>query len=182
MNRKRQMVTAAVLSASVGLGTHSIFAQSQSAPSGGIPAPAKPGQPGPTFPQSDPNAPRPVEPTIPGRPAPVPTPGLPQTDPMPGQPGSPVDRTQRPGAGERQDNVVTPAHIKSAQEALRAQGFNPGADGRMDTKTQEALRDFQKKNNLPATGVLDEKTAAKLGVNSNVEGRSTQGRGSSFPK
>jgi len=182
MNRKRQIVTAALLSASVGLGTHSIFAQS--APGGGIPAPAKPGQPGPTFPQPDPNAPKPVEPTIPGRPAPGPTPGLPKTNPMPGQPGSPVDRTQRPGAGERQDNnVVTAAHIKSAQGALRAQGFNPGADGRMDAKTQEALRDFQKKNNLPATGVLDEKTAAKLGVNSNVEGISTQERGgSSFPK
>lgn len=162
MNRKRQIVTAALVSASVGLGAHSIFAQS--VPGGGIPAPAKPGQPGPTFPQPDPNAPRPVEPTIPGRPAPGPTPGLPQTDRMPEQPGSPLDKTQRPGAGDRQSNTVTPAHIKSAQEALRAQGFNPGADSTMDTKTQEALRDFQKKNNLPATGVLDEKTAAKLGI------------------
>ena len=60
--------------------------------------------------------------------------------------------------------VVTPDDIKSAQRALRAQGLNPGTDGQLDTKTQQALRDFQKSNNLPATGVLDEKTAQKLGV------------------
>lgn len=35
----------------------------------------------------------------------------------------------------------------------------------MDAQTQQALRDFQKANDLPATGVLDEKTANKLGVN-----------------
>jgi peptidoglycan hydrolase-like protein with peptidoglycan-binding domain len=34
----------------------------------------------------------------------------------------------------------------------------------MDGKTQQALRDFQKANKLPVTGVLDAQTAAKLGV------------------
>lgn len=61
--------------------------------------------------------------------------------------------------------VVTPSHVRKAQEALTTKGLNPGADGKMDPPTRQALQDFQKKNNLPATGVLDEKTAGKLGVN-----------------
>jgi peptidoglycan hydrolase-like protein with peptidoglycan-binding domain len=60
--------------------------------------------------------------------------------------------------------AVTSEHIKKAQDALQTKGHNPGSDGRMDAKTQQALREFQKNNDLPATGVLDEKTAAKLGV------------------
>jgi peptidoglycan hydrolase-like protein with peptidoglycan-binding domain len=34
----------------------------------------------------------------------------------------------------------------------------------MDAQTQQALRDFQKANDLTATGVLDQQTAGKLGV------------------
>jgi peptidoglycan hydrolase-like protein with peptidoglycan-binding domain len=60
--------------------------------------------------------------------------------------------------------VVSAEHIKKAQEALKAKGLNPGTDGKLDEKTQQALRDFQKINNLPATGVLDAQTAAKLGI------------------
>jgi peptidoglycan hydrolase-like protein with peptidoglycan-binding domain len=60
--------------------------------------------------------------------------------------------------------VVSEEHIKKAQDALKAKGLNPGSDGKMDAKTQQALRDFQKENNLPATGVLDAKTAEKLGI------------------
>jgi peptidoglycan hydrolase-like protein with peptidoglycan-binding domain len=46
----------------------------------------------------------------------------------------------------------------------------------MDAKTQQALRDFQKANDLTVTGVLDEKTAAKLGVNLGAEGKSIPGQ------
>jgi peptidoglycan hydrolase-like protein with peptidoglycan-binding domain len=61
--------------------------------------------------------------------------------------------------------VISSEDIKKAQEALKAKGMDPGpATGRMDAKTQEALSEFQKANNLPATGVLDERTAEKLGV------------------
>jgi peptidoglycan hydrolase-like protein with peptidoglycan-binding domain len=69
--------------------------------------------------------------------------------------------------------VVSPDHIRSAQEALKARGHNPGSvNGKMDEKTQQALRDFQKANNLPATGVLDEKTAEQLGVTLIEQGHS----------
>lgn len=152
MNRRRKVLTAALLSASVGLGAQSIFAQN--APSGGS---ASPGMPDRTVPQPGPR----VQPTIPGQPAPA----LPQTNPMPGQPGTIPERAQQPRAADSDKMVVSTEHIKKAQEALKAKGLNPGTDGKLDDKTQQALRDFQKVNNLPATGVLDAQTAAKLGIN-----------------
>lgn len=163
MNGRRKVLTAALLSASVGLGAQSIFAQNT--PSGG---PAAPGNPGQTIPQPGPR----TQPTIPGQPAP----GLPQTDPLPGQPGTIPERVQQPRSGDNM--VVSAEHIKKAQEALKSKGLNPGSDGKMDEKTQQALRDFQKVNNLPATGVLDEQTAAKLGVKLD-SGKSSSGIGTS---
>jgi carboxyl-terminal processing protease len=72
---------------------------------------------------------------------------------------------QAPDAGSQRDMVISSDDIRKAQEALKAKGKDPGAvSGRMHAKTQEALREFQKENNLPATGVLDQKTADKLGV------------------
>ena len=153
MNRRSKVLTAALLSASVGLGAQSIFAQSTP---GGSSAPGSPGQPGPAAPQPGPR----TQPTIPGQPAP----GLPQTDPIPGQPGTIPERAQQPRSGEDPNMVVSSDQIKKAQQALKAKGLNPGTDGKMDARTQQALRDFQKVNDLPATGVLDEKTAEKLGV------------------
>lgn len=155
MNRKKknQILTAAVLSASMGLGAQAVFAQSSP---GGTSMPGAPSQPGPAIPQPGPQ----TQPTIPGQPAP----GLPQTDPIPGQPGTIPERMQHPRAGTAQDMVVSSAEIRKAQEALKAKGHKPGTDGQMDVQTQQALRDFQKANDLPATGVLDEKTASKLGV------------------
>jgi hypothetical protein len=146
---KRKVLTAALLSASMGLGAQSIFAQN--APSGGS---STPGMPGQTVPQPGPQ----TQPTIPGQPAP----GLPQTDPMPGKPGTIPERVEQPRASDNM--VISAEHIKKAQTALKAKGLNPGTDGKLDDKTQQALRDFQKVNNLPATGVLDAQTAAKLGI------------------
>jgi putative peptidoglycan binding protein len=166
MKRKRQILTAALLSAGVGLGAQSIFAQS-TVPGGGAMGPNNPSQPGPS-------APREIQPTIPGQPAP----GIPQTDRMPGQPGTIPEQVQRPNAGN-QNMAVTSDDIKKAQDALKAKGLSPGTDGNMDAKTQQALRDFQKANNLPVTGVLDDKTADKLGVSKNSDVRSIPERGTS---
>jgi carboxyl-terminal processing protease len=72
---------------------------------------------------------------------------------------------------------ASPEDVKRAKEALRAQGHNPGSiDGNMDSRTQQALRDFQRANKLPVTGVLDQQTAAKLGVTVN-SGSSTPQKG-----
>jgi peptidoglycan hydrolase-like protein with peptidoglycan-binding domain len=56
------------------------------------------------------------------------------------------------------------ADVRKAQEALRAQGFDPGpVDGVPGPRTDAAVRDFQKKNGLPVTGRLDDATASRLG-------------------
>jgi hypothetical protein len=69
---------------------------------------------------------------------------------------------------------------KEVQETLKEKGFDPGtADGVMGRKTTQAIRDFQKANNLQATGRLDEKTASALGVEASDMGSSRGGSKSS---
>jgi peptidoglycan hydrolase-like protein with peptidoglycan-binding domain len=74
--------------------------------------------------------------------------------------------------------------VKQIQEALKSKGFDPGAaDGVIGPKTSQAIRDFQKSENLQVTGRVDEKTAKALGVEaagmsgstSSSMGRSTTG-------
>jgi Putative peptidoglycan binding domain len=163
MKRKKQVFTAFILSGSVGLAANSLFAQG---------APGS-GQPGPTGPQ-----PRQTQPTIPGQPAPG------QTDPMPGQPGTIPEKVQRPSAADPGMAGVTADDIKKAKEALKAKGHSPGPiDGVLDGKTQQALRDFQKANKLPVTGVLDAQTAEKLGVSLKEKGSiAPREKGSSMPR
>ncbi len=61
-------------------------------------------------------------------------------------------------------NRMTAEKIKRVEEALQERLHDPGRiDGIIDHRTRDALREFQKLNNLPVTGVLDEQTAAKLG-------------------
>ena len=147
MKRKKQILSAVILSGSVGLGANSLFAQ---------------GAPGS------------------GQPGPSPQPR--QTEPMPGQPGTIPERVERPSAGDK-GMVVSSDDIKKAKEALKAKGLNPGPiDGTLDTKTQQALRDFQKANKLPVTGVLDAQTAEKLGVSTGKGSIPERAPGSSVPK
>ena len=55
--------------------------------------------------------------------------------------------------------------IKKVQETLRDKGFDPGPiDGHLGSQTREAIRQYQKSENLPVTGHLDGETAGKLGV------------------
>jgi peptidoglycan hydrolase-like protein with peptidoglycan-binding domain len=56
-------------------------------------------------------------------------------------------------------------HVKAVQQALKDKGHDPGeVDGKMGPKTQAALRDFQSKEGLTASGRLDAETMSKLGV------------------
>jgi len=82
-----------------------------------------------------------------------------------GQRGTIPEQMEPRDAVSQREMVVSSDDIRRAQEALKAKGRDPGAiSGRMHAKTQEALREFQKANDLPATGVLDKKTADKLGI------------------
>ena len=54
---------------------------------------------------------------------------------------------------------------KDIEQALQDKGFEPGSvDGVIDSQTQSAISKFQRDNNLPATGTVDEQTAKQLGV------------------
>ena len=46
---------------------------------------------------------------------------------------------------------------KDIEQALQDKGFEPGSvDGVVDSQTQSALSQFQRDNNLPTTGTVDE--------------------------
>jgi peptidoglycan hydrolase-like protein with peptidoglycan-binding domain len=55
-------------------------------------------------------------------------------------------------------------YVEEVQAALQGEGANIAVDGLWGPKTTMALRDYQKKNGLPATGHFDHRTAAKLKV------------------
>ena len=81
------------------------------------------------------------------------------------QPAASQSKPQAPASGKNQQVTASTDEIRKAEEALQAKGLNPGPiDGKIDSQTQEALREFQKQNNLPVTGSLDQQTAEKLGV------------------
>jgi peptidoglycan hydrolase-like protein with peptidoglycan-binding domain len=62
---------------------------------------------------------------------------------------------------------VSTDQVRSAQQALQSNGVNPGPiDGVMGPRTQQAVRDYQRRQNLPETGQLDPTTLQKLGVSS----------------
>jgi peptidoglycan hydrolase-like protein with peptidoglycan-binding domain len=54
--------------------------------------------------------------------------------------------------------------VKQVQEKLSAAGHEVQADGIMGPKTQAALKQFQEKQGLQASGQLDQQTLAALGV------------------
>lgn len=65
---------------------------------------------------------------------------------------------------------------RQAQQKLKDDGDYKGqVDGKYGPKTAEAIKHFQKTNNLPQSGQLDQQTASKLGVST------TEGSGSSAP-
>ena len=73
------------------------------------------------------------------------------------------DSTMKSGRGGRMG--ASQEQVKSVQQALKDKGHDPGAvDGKMGPKTQAALRDFQSKEGLKASGRLDTDTMSKLGV------------------
>jgi hypothetical protein len=56
--------------------------------------------------------------------------------------------------------------VKKAQAALNDKGYSVVVDGRYGPNTQSAVRSFQEKNGLTASGTLDSSTLSALGVKS----------------
>ena len=71
-------------------------------------------------------------------------------------------------AAAKMDRMNTKAHraeVTEMQKALKEQGHDPGPiDGVMGPRTRAALRDYQRKEGLTATGDWNAETATKLGV------------------
>ena|SRR5688572_4931202 len=77
--------------------------------------------------------------------------------------------------------------VKAVQQALKDKGHDPGeVDGAMGPKTEAALRDYQRKEGLKATGAADADTMARLtawarrpatapGIGSSATGTSNDG-------
>jgi len=83
-------------------------------------------------------------------------------------------RSGRMAGGNREN-------VKAAQQALKDKGHDPGpVDGVMGPKTQAAVKDFQSREGLSATGQLDAETMSKLGVQARA-GASVDTGGSSSP-
>lgn len=52
--------------------------------------------------------------------------------------------------------------VKKLQEALNKKGYNLDVDGQFGSKTQSAVRDYQKKNGLAVDGIVGKNTWGKL--------------------
>jgi TolB-like protein/class 3 adenylate cyclase/Tfp pilus assembly protein PilF len=71
----------------------------------------------------------------------------------------------RLAATQMPDRLDEQLHLMRAQLALLQRGFWPyTVNGRYSRLVAEALHAFQRDENLPETGILDEATAARLGV------------------
>jgi len=73
---------------------------------------------------------------------------------------------------QKVQNVPTPARISEIQSALAAQGtYKAQPNGKWDSATIQAMKDFQASHRLTATGKLDAPTLQKLGLGSEIAGR-----------
>jgi peptidoglycan hydrolase-like protein with peptidoglycan-binding domain len=85
--------------------------------------------------------------------------------------------SQTQSAQQGSQSSQSPEMVKQAQEKLSAAGHDAGeADGIMGPKTQSALKEFQESKGLQASGELDQKTMAALGISG---GSSSAGASSS---
>ena len=75
-----------------------------------------------------------------------------------------------------------PLTTSRGERSLDSKRVDGPIDGVLDGKTQQALRNFEKANKLPVTGVLDPQTAEKLGVNLEKGSIPQRAPGGSIPK
>ena len=76
---------------------------------------------------------------------------------------SPASSFSGKTAGKSKSIGVPGVLVMDVQKALERKGLDPGpADGRMGRRTKKAVKEFQRKNNLNADGIVGEKTWALL--------------------
>jgi peptidoglycan hydrolase-like protein with peptidoglycan-binding domain len=73
------------------------------------------------------------------------------------------DMTAGSGASSPSSAKAKTADVRRAQEALKERGlYTAEVDGRMGPKTKQALREFQRREGLPETATLDNRTMQRL--------------------
>jgi peptidoglycan hydrolase-like protein with peptidoglycan-binding domain len=100
-----------------------------------------------------------------------------QSDPNLTRPG----QQDVPGINQKGTPELSKNDMRAVEEALQTKGYKPGKiDGVADDEARAAIRAFQKDNGLPVTGMVDQKTADRLGVKiASKSGGSQQNRSSS---
>ena len=100
-----------------------------------------------------------------------------QSNPNQTRPGRDQDT---PGINQLGTPELSKNDMRAVEEALKAKGYQPGKiDGLVDDEARAAIRQFQQDNGFSATGMVDQKTADRLGVRiSSKSGRSSTSEGS----
>jgi peptidoglycan hydrolase-like protein with peptidoglycan-binding domain len=89
---------------------------------------------------------------------------------------APKPETMKSDPSQDTAQKASRAQVKAVQQALKDKGHDPGAvDGEMGPKTEAALRDYQGKEGLTATGTADAETMAKLTAAASPSGGSASG-------
>ena len=84
-----------------------------------------------------------------------------QSDPNLTRPG----QQDVPGINQKGTAELSKNDMRAVEEALQTKGYKPGKiDGVADDETRAAIRAFQKANGFPVSGMVDQKTADRLGV------------------
>ena len=74
-----------------------------------------------------------------------------------------VGTTVKDAVTPNKEKAEMAVDVRGAQQALRDKGFDPGPiDGRMGPRTAAAVREFQSKENIIASGQLDAETRGRL--------------------
>lgn len=74
-----------------------------------------------------------------------------------------VGTTVKDAVTPNKEKAEMAVDVRGAQQALRDKGFDPGPiDGRMGPRTTAAVREFQSKENIIASGQLDAETRGRL--------------------
>ena len=90
--------------------------------------------------------------------------------------GSYSPSATNPNTGSYSQSTMNPSkdEVRQAQQQLQGQGFYRGQiDGTMGRETKQAIEQFQKKNNLNETAMLDQPTMDKLLGNTGSSGSPT---------
>jgi peptidoglycan hydrolase-like protein with peptidoglycan-binding domain len=75
------------------------------------------------------------------------------------------ERMQQPRAAGSMQQGMDAQTVREAQQALKDKGHDPGPiDGMWGPQTQAAVKEFQEKEKLQASGRLDQRTLSALGV------------------